>query len=170
MDVTSVPYSQLVCMSRRVRGIRSGRRHPYILYCESLLAILVVYFANSLPGMVLGYCLIQFGVTWGYISAYVVSAEILPTRLRASGLGVSVAFGRVGAMITPGLLTSAFTSTGTPSAPMLVLLVLAAPGPLAAAAWWLKGRETRNVSLEQGSADTLLEERDDDLPLGVATR
>ena len=113
-----------------------------------------------LGGMVLGYCLIQFGVTWSYISAYVVSAEILPTRLRASGLGVSVAFGRVGAMVTPVLLTSAFAPTGTPSAPLLVLLVLATPGPVAAAVWWLKGRETRNVSLEEGSDDALMDGED----------
>ncbi|WP_244144722.1 hypothetical protein [Paraburkholderia tuberum] len=95
--------------------------------------------------------------TWGYISAYVVSAEILPTRLRASGLGVSVAFGRVGAMVTPLLLTSAFSTTGAPSAPLLVLLALALPGPVAAAMWWVKGRETWNISLEEGSDDALTE-------------
>lgn len=134
-----------------------GRRASlFTSYTFTVLAILVVYFANGLAGMVFGYCLIQFGVTWGYISAYVVSAEILPTRLRASGLGVSVAFGRVGAMVTPVLLTSAFGSTGTPSAPLLVLLVLASPGPVAAAFWWLKGRETRNLSLEEGSGDEAL--------------
>jgi len=134
-----------------------GRRASlFASYTFTVLAILAVYFASGLAGMVFGYCLIQFGVTWGYISAYVVSAEILPTRLRASGLGVSVAFGRVGAMVTPVLLTSAFGSTGTPSAPLLVLLVLASPGPVAAALWWLKGRETRNLSLEEGSGDDAL--------------
>ncbi|MEX3791027.1 MFS transporter [Paraburkholderia sp. BR14374] len=135
-----------------------GRRSSlFTSYTFTVLAILVVYFAQTLPSMVVGYCLIQFGVTWGYISAYVVSSEILPTRLRASGLGVSVAFGRVGAMITPLLLTSAFSTTGTPSAPLLVLLALALPGPVAAAIWWVKGRETRNISLEEGSDDALTE-------------
>ena len=47
--------------------------------------------------MVASYCLMQFGVTWAYITAYVVAAEILPTPVRATGLGVSVAVGRVGA-------------------------------------------------------------------------
>ena len=136
-----------------------GRRSSlFVSYTFTLLSILVVYMAHTLAGMVLGYCLIQFGVTWAYISAYVVSSEILPTRLRASGLGISVAVGRVGAMITPLLLTNAFSSTGTPAGALTTLFVIAAPGPVAAALWWWKGRETRNVSLEQGSLDALTAE------------
>ena len=72
----------------------------------------------ALPGMVLGYCLIQFGVTWAYISGYVVSSEILPTRIRATGLGVSVAIGRLGAVIAPLMLTNVYAMSGSPSASM----------------------------------------------------
>ncbi|MGF6612445.1 hypothetical protein OKW45_007433 [Paraburkholderia sp. WSM4175] len=60
-------------------------------------------------------------------------------------------------MVTLRLLTSAFSTTGAPSAPLLVLLALALPGPVAAAIWWVKGRETRNISLEEGSDDALTE-------------
>ena len=134
-----------------------GRRASlFTSYTFTVCAIVGLYLAQQLPHMVLGYCLIQFGVTWAYITAYVVSAEILPTRVRASGLGISVAVGRLGAMVTPVLLTNAFMVTGNPSGALLVLLVLAAPGPVAALLWWLRGRETRGVSLEQGSVDPLV--------------
>lgn len=129
-----------------------GRRPSLFFgYAFTTLAIIVIYEMHTLAGMVLGYCLIQFGVTWSYISAYVVSSEILPTRIRATGLGVSVAIGRLGAVIAPLMLTKMYALSGTPSAALVGLLVLAIPGPLAAALWWLKGRETSNLSLEEGS-------------------
>ncbi|WP_414448943.1 MFS transporter [Burkholderia sp. 22PA0099] len=131
-----------------------GRRVSLLVsYSFTTAAIVLIYLMHTLPGMVLGYCLIQFGVTWAYISGYVVSSEVLPTRIRATGLGVSVAVGRVGAMVAPLMLTNVYALTGTPSAALIGLLLLALPGPLAALLWMVNGRETRNVSLEEGSAD-----------------
>ncbi|WP_186102838.1 MFS transporter [Burkholderia gladioli] len=131
-----------------------GRRTSLLVsYSFTVAAIVLIYMMHTLPGMVAGYCLIQFGVTWAYISGYVVSSEVLPTRIRATGLGVSVAVGRVGAMVAPLMLTNVYAATGTPSAAMIGLLLLALPGPLAALLWFVNGRETRNVSLEEGSAD-----------------
>lgn len=131
-----------------------GRRASlFVSYTFTTLAIIVIYAMHTLPGMVIGYCLIQFGVTWAYISGYVVSSEILPTRIRATGLGISVAVGRLGAVIAPLMLTNVYAASGTPSAALIGLLLLALPGPIAAAAWWMMGRETRNVSLEEGSVD-----------------
>lgn len=132
-----------------------GRRTSLLVsYSLTVLAILPLYAFTALPGMVFSYCLMQFGVTWAYITAYVIAAEILPTRLRATGLGVSVAIGRVGAMLAPLMLTFAYQSTGAPSSALLVLIALALPGPVAALLWRLWGEETRNVSLEEGSAET----------------
>lgn len=129
-----------------------GRRPTLVAsYCLTVLAIVPLYAFQTLPGMVLSYCLMQFGVTWAYITAYVVASEILPTRLRATGLGLSVAIGRVGAMLAPLLLTFAYQSSGKPGPALLVLILLASPGPLAAILWWWKGVETRNLSLESGS-------------------
>lgn len=134
-----------------------GRRASlFVSYTFTTLSILVIYAMHSLAGMVVGYCMIQFGVTWAYISGYVISSEILPTRIRATGLGVSVAVGRVGAIVAPLLLTSVYASSGTPSSALVVLLALALPGPLAAAYWWWQGKETRNVSLEDGSTDVTI--------------
>ena len=97
-------------------------------YTFTVAAIVFIYAMHALPGMVLGYCLIQFGVTWAYISGYVVSSEILPTRIRATGLGVSVAIGRLGAVIAPLMLTNVYAMSGSPSAALVVLIVLALPG------------------------------------------
>lgn len=131
-----------------------GRKTSLLVsYSITVLAILPLYAFSDLSGMVLSYCLMQFGVTWAYITAYVVTAEILPTRLRATGLGVSVAIGRVGAMLAPLMLTWAYQATGAPSSALLIVLVLALPGPLAAALWWYRGVETRNVSLEERSGE-----------------
>ena len=129
-----------------------GRRRSLVAsYSLTLLAIVPLYALKTLPGMVGSYCLIQFGVTWAYITAYVVASEILPTHVRATGLGVSVAIGRLGAMLAPLMLTWAFQATGTPAGALIILMVLAAPGPIAALIWWRLGAETRNVSLEEGS-------------------
>ncbi|WGY70184.1 MFS transporter [Burkholderia cepacia] len=131
-----------------------GRRASlFVSYTFTVAAIVFIYAMHALPGMVLGYCLIQFGVTWAYISGYVVSSEILPTRIRATGLGVSVAIGRLGAVIAPLMLTNVYAMSGSPSAALVVLLVLALPGPLAAGLWWLNGRETRRMSLEECSTE-----------------
>lgn len=131
-----------------------GRRAAlFFSYGLTLLAVLPLYATTTLNGMVASYCLMQFGVTWAYITAYVVAAEILPTRLRATGLGLSVAIGRVGAMLAPVLLTSAYQSSGNPSSALAVLVLLAAPGPICALLWWLFGSETRNISLEAGSGE-----------------
>lgn len=129
-----------------------GRRRTLVFsYTLTVLAILPLYALDTLPGMVASYCLMQFGVTWAYITAYVVAAEILPTRLRATGLGVSVAVGRVGAMLAPLLLTSAFQASGSSGSALAVLILLAIPGPIAALLWARRGVETRNLSLEAGS-------------------
>lgn len=134
-----------------------GRRPTLVAsYSLTVLAILPLYFFQTLPGMVMSYCLMQFGVTWAYITAYVIAAEILPTHLRATGLGLSVAVGRVGAMLAPLLLTFAYQASGSAGPALLILVLLASPGPIAALLWWWKGVETRNLSLEHGSNEKAL--------------
>jgi hypothetical protein len=56
-------------------------------------------------------------------------------------------------MIAPLLLAYAFERSGTPGSAFFTLLVLALPGPLAAALWFWRGHETRRVSLEAGSLE-----------------
>jgi MFS family permease len=148
-----------------------GRRRSLLVsYSLAVLAILPLCGLTYLPGVVLCYCVIQFGVTSAYIAAYVVSSEVLPTRIRATGLGVSVAVGRAGAMAAPFLLTAAYQVSATPVLALVTLFALAVPGPIAAALWWRYGTETRNISLEQGSSDDACADADQALNPALATR
>jgi MFS family permease len=145
------------------------RRSLFVSYSLTVLAILPLCELTYLPYVVLCYCVIQFGVTWAYISAYVVSSEVLPTSSRATGLGVSVAVGRAGAMASPFLLTSAYQFSGTPFLALVSLFALAIVGPIAAALWWRNGPETRNISLEEGSSGGLRSYGADSLNLALTS-
>lgn len=132
---------------------RAGRQGPlFAAYTLTALAIVYLYFAVSPTQVLIGYSLSQFCVTWAYISAYVVSAEVLPTRIRATGLGISVAAGRIGAFFAPLLLSQMFAIYHTAEAPLLALLIMVLPGPIAALTWWLFGFESRHLPLEQTGA------------------
>jgi len=65
--------------------------------------------------------------TGSWISAYPTFSELFPTRLRSTGIGVSVAFGRIGAFCAPIALTVTANTAG-----MLAALSLLA-------AFWLIG-------------------------------
>lgn len=132
---------------------RAGRRGTlFAAYSITALAIVYLFFAFRPAQVLIGYSLVQFGVTWAYISAYVVSAEVLPTRMRATGLGISVAAGRIGAFFAPLILSQMFAVFHTAEAPLLALLVMVLPGPIAALVWWTRGFESRHLSLEQTGA------------------
>jgi len=136
---------------------RAGRRGTlFTAYSLTALAIVYLFFAVSPEQVLIGYSLVQFGVTWAYISAYVVSAEVLPTRMRASGLGISVAAGRVGAFFAPLILSQMFAVYHTAGAPLLALLGMVLPGPIAALVWWMGGFESRHLPLEQTGAAGIL--------------
>jgi MFS family permease len=85
---------------------------------------------------------------WASNSAYIVTSEILPVRNRATGLGIAVATGRIGAFISPLLLSYIFTRTHQPALSLLVLTAMTLPGPVAALIWCFKGMEGKNRSLE----------------------
>jgi len=128
---------------------RAGRRGTlFAAYSITALAIMYLFFAVHPAQVLIGYSLVQFGVVWAYISAYVVSAEVLPTRMRATGLGISVAVGRIGAFFAPLILLQTFVIFHTAVAPLLALLVMVLPGPIAALMWWMRGFESRHLSLE----------------------
>jgi hypothetical protein len=85
--------------------------------------------------------------TAAWVSAYPTFSELFPTHLRATGVGASVAVGRVGAIIGAVVLGQAASSFGLWSG-FAMLAALWAIGAIAAAIWWLRGIEARGVSLE----------------------
>jgi MFS family permease len=85
--------------------------------------------------------------TGSWISAYPTFSELFPTRLRSTGIGVSVAFGRIGAFCAPIALTVTANTAG-----MLAALTLLAAfwliGAIAMIPWYFRGVEGRGRSLE----------------------
>ncbi|KAJ1933796.1 hypothetical protein EC988_009005, partial [Linderina pennispora] len=86
--------------------------------CNYILAIIgcatLLPAANSGSGNnVLGaYCFYQVGYTFAWITAYPTFTEIFPTELRASGVGIAVAFGRIAGAVAPRILVTVFENTG----------------------------------------------------------
>ena len=85
--------------------------------------------------------------TGSWISAYPTFSEIFPTHLRSTGIGISVAFGRIGAFLAPLLLTFIANTWGMLPA-LTLLAVFWCIGAVAMIPWCLCGIEARSVSLE----------------------
>jgi MFS family permease len=82
-----------------------------------------------------------------WVSAYPTFTELFPTHLRATGVGASVAVGRVGAIVGAVVLAQTASSFGMWSA-FATLAALWSVGAIAAGVWWLRGIEARGMSLE----------------------
>lgn len=89
----------------------------------------------------------MFCTTTAWVGAYPTFTELFPTHLRATGVGVSVAVGRVGAIIGKvvlGLSAAAFgLFTG-----FALLAGFWLIGAAAAVVWWVRGIEGRGRTLE----------------------
>jgi len=85
--------------------------------------------------------------TGSWISAYPTFSEIFPTHLRSTGIGLSVAVGRIGAFIAPLALTLVANAAG-----MLPALALLAAfwliGVIAMVPWYFRGVEGKGMPLE----------------------
>ena len=130
---------------------RAGRKFTvtsfYVLAALSMLGMGAATMTGSARGMLWSFIVVNFGATGSWISAYPTFSEIFPTSMRSTGIGASVAFGRVGAALAPPLLV--FLSQKV--SPMTAFSVLAGFYALGAAAmipWWIWGPEGRGRPLE----------------------
>jgi len=131
-----------------------GRKGTMLLgFTLTSVGVFFLCFANTPQTVLAAYTLVMFSVVWATNAAYIVSSEILPVHNRATGLGISVAAGRVGAFGAPLLLSWIFQQTHQSGLAMLVLTILSLPGPLAALIWCLKGTEGSKRSLEEISRE-----------------
>jgi MFS family permease len=129
-----------------------GRKTTVLVgYVLTTLATVCLYFAATPTAVLLAYTLVQFSVIGASNSAYIVISEIMPVRSRATGLGISVAAGRIGAFSAPILLSNIFLATGRPELALLALTAMTLPGPVAALVWYFKGIEGKTHSLEEVS-------------------
>jgi MFS family permease len=133
-----------------------GRKGTVLLgFSLTTLAVVCLCFVSTWTAVMATYSLLMFSVIWSANVGYIVTSEILPVRNRATGLGVSVGAGRIGAFVAPLLLTAIYQHTQQPSVALLCLALLSLPGPIAAVWWCFRGTEASNVALEEISRETL---------------
>lgn len=98
--------------------------------------------------VLIAFMVANFFATGAWTSAYPTFSEIFPTHLRSTGIGLSVAVGRIGAaMAAPLLVWIATGPTGIPGA-LITMAVLWLVGAIAMIPWYFRGVEGANTSLE----------------------
>lgn len=124
-------------------------------YSMTTIGVICLCFAHTSSSVLVAYSLVMFSVVWATNAAYILSSEILPVGNRATGLGISVSAGRIGAFGAPLLLSAIYQSTQRSMLALVALTVLSLPGPISALIWYLRGTEARNRSLEELSGEPL---------------
>ncbi len=94
-----------------------------------------------------GFALVNLLATGSWIAAYPTFSELFPTALRATGIGVSVTVGRIGAALAP--FAVGYVGARSMAAALLMLAVFWALGAVAILVWRLRGGvEARGMALE----------------------
>ncbi|MGH6976037.1 MAG: MFS transporter [Stellaceae bacterium] len=119
----------------------------YGLAALSMLAMARATAYGSAAGVLLTFAVANFCATGSWIAAYPSFSELFPTHRRATGIGFSVAFGRIGAMIAPPLLV-AVAHTYSIFAAFGVLGTLWLLGAFVMVPWSIWGIEGKGRPLE----------------------
>ncbi|MBU6514196.1 MAG: MFS transporter, partial [Betaproteobacteria bacterium] len=125
---------------------RAGRKSTvpvfYLLAAAGVLVLAASMRTGSWAWVLAAFTLANLLATGGWISAYPTFSEIFPTELRATGIGISVAVGRLGAFAAPLVLTAVADRYGM--VPALVLLssfwLIGAVAMLPWLRWGVEGR------------------------------
>lgn len=159
VSATAVPYYYVVANVGGLAGgllvswalDRVGRKPTvFLAYVAAALSVLLVALAATTGSPALTLLAVTFAVlcaTAAWVSAYPTFSELFPTHLRATGVGASVAVGRVGAIVGAVVLGETASSFGLWSG-FAALAGFWGIGAVAAAVWWLRGIEARGLSLE----------------------
>jgi len=130
---------------------RAGRKPTvfwaYVAAAASSLLVAAAAQTGSPALTLAAFTVAVFFATTAWVSAYPTFTELFPTHLRATGVGASVAVGRVGAILGAVVLAQAASSFGVWSA-FATLAGLWTIGALTAGIWWRRGIEARGMSLE----------------------
>ena len=114
----------------------------------SVVLLALAALAKSPAATLAAFTLCVFSATCSWISAYTTFSELFPTGLRATGIGVSVAAGRLGGMLGVVGLSYAVAGLGLISA-FAILAVFSAIGTAAALIWNRRGGvEGRGLALD----------------------
>ncbi|HEV2328539.1 MAG TPA: MFS transporter [Verrucomicrobiae bacterium] len=123
-------------------------------YVLVTLAVFNLYFASTPMAVMIGNIVLMFVLIGTSNSSYVVSSEVMPVNNRATGLGISVAVGRIGAFFAPIWMSTIYSQTHKAGWPLLILTAMTLPGPIAALVWYFKGIEANNRPLDEVSGES----------------
>jgi MFS family permease len=126
-----------------------GRR-PTVLTAFAGAAVLsaILALAHNTTAFVAAFLIFgMFSASCGG-GTYVVLSEIFPTALRATGIGLSVAVGRVGAIVAPPFFYWLYAQSGV-GAVFAAMSAIFAAGAVAMLWWYAYGVEGRNRTLEE---------------------
>lgn len=130
---------------------RAGRKVTvtvfYTLAAFSMLGMGVATLRASPGGVLWAFVVANFCATGSWVSAYPTFSEIFPTALRSTGIGFSVAIGRIGAAISPPLLVF-LAQRASIMTSFTVLAAFWALGSAVMIPWSLWGPEGCGQSLE----------------------
>jgi MFS family permease len=119
----------------------------YALAALGVLLLAVATRTGEWRWVLVAFTLANLFATGSWISAYPTFSEIFPTHLRSTGIGLSVAVGRIGAFMAPLALTVVANAAG-----MLASLALLAAfwliGVIAMVPWYFRGVEGMGMPLE----------------------
>jgi len=105
--------------------------------------------------IMLGFALVNLLATGSWIAAYPTFSELFPTALRATGIGASVAIGRIGAALSPFLV--GYVGARSMPAALIMLAGFWALGAVAILVWRRRGGiEASGLSLERISAERVV--------------
>jgi len=126
----------------------------YLLAAVSMLVMGVATLHRNAEGVMGAFVVVNFCATGSWVSAYPTFSEIFPTRLRSTGIGFSVAFGRIGAAISPLLLVALAERVSIMDS-FALLAGFYVLGAISMVPWILWGPEGRGKALELLGGESL---------------
>jgi MFS family permease len=131
---------------------RLGRKItvPGFYTLAALSALLLAPATRTGSGLVvlLAFLLANFFATGAWTSAYPTFSEIFPTHLRSTGVGLSVAVGRTGAIFSGPLLIAIFQGPTGLTGALLMMAALWLVGAIVMIPWYFQGVEGARTPLE----------------------
>ncbi|KAI0231385.1 hypothetical protein L0F63_007055 [Massospora cicadina] len=108
----TIPAFIIVSISIDVVGRKTLLPFFYILSIGAVASFIPAYYSEKVAWVTAAHCLYQFCYTTASMTIYLSFTEAFPTHLRATGIGLSVAAGRIAAASSPFLVNFIFHSTG----------------------------------------------------------
>jgi MFS family permease len=119
----------------------------YALAAVGVLLLAAATATHDWRWILAAFTLANLFATGSWISAYPTFSEIFPTHLRSTGVGLSVAVGRIGAFSAPLLLTYVADASGMVPA-LITLALFWLIGAAAMVPWYFHGVEGKGTPLE----------------------